>query len=1391
MVLTRILRIRFFLVFFLTLSTGASSLFAAFNESEYLLLMLSDAYESGDYKVGLSRSRDLFYAIEKEEGRSVTVGHVHAWKALLYFSLSEFDNYATELKTADAILHGKSKKTTECQQAFLTLAKAHAINGNYKDAVEILKDNRPNVDSTSLLNYEYEYSDILYLSKMGFLVESEKRADACYKDIKAKSDTSARISILRQNVFLTHFDILYELGDYLRCFQLIKNNQLWFENHFKFKHGAIAELHLRHARLLAHKNDVKQANVYYRKAFNSGIRYYHLSAPFFTVLQHERIENLKANGQHAEADYWLNDLDVRILSYYGRQSLSFLNHKLYEVEYEYKNGNWKSAQSAFMPLLSRSENLPAHNIGLIRINEIKYKIEQELANAVQAEKTLEKLLVLVKEKYGEPSPYYHAYLLDRYIFQYTYTNQISGIDSSFKSSLFQVIKPHLTVFNELYIPRAFALVTLYNLNEEYDKAEENIALFKEEAKEKSKLLEAEALALYGETERLRGNYVTSQDYFVKSIWLLKSAERKDEKIVSTLVYRKEAELFKETGDYPKAETAYSNADKVFGDQLINNYKTSVKDNAWLKIYRGNYQKTAKELKEEWHNNELKVGDTHYSNIKFLLYLSEIDMQLGEFITSEEYILKAQEITQEVFGPQSEQNAKVLQMQKKLYESIGDFQKSEAYAFQSLTILQGKFGENHVKTAIPKSEYVLSVGLNHKELQDTVRRDGAKLLKQKCDGLLQEAASVVQSEFGTDNPLYATVKENSGKFKLLTLELDAARNDISTTRAIWNKLLGEPNFHSAQMDYILGEIAYYNKEYTVALQHFLKSKSAYEDIFGSDHPDYVASLAMASRMYYILGNTKESVETSQEVVEKSLQYIHTIFPILSERGKTNYWMKVKEHFEFFNTLAFRFNKEYPNLIGEAFNINLQTKSILLNSSLKTKNLIIQSGDSVLVATYDLWMDKKQAYISALSMGANERKKEDIELNLLQEELESLEKYLGRQSIGFDSVKTKSSDLEWEDLASILNKDDQVVEIVAFRYFDKEFTDSIWYAVMEVDNNTRGNPKFELINNGNFLHEEGIAYYRNCLGFNVPDNKSYETFWQPIEQLITKNGRVFISFDGVYNCLNLETILLPEGSLVVDDYKISIIGTSRDLLKNRIANTKSVGKRGFFLGNPSFYSASYTGRKTWGQLPGTEKEVQQLSASLRKKRWSLELYEQETATESVVKKTKSPRVFHVATHGYYIKEEAQNNIQNLVTKSSTNPLLRSGLLLKNGGEIYEGSKAYEFNRADGILTAYEVMNLDLNNTDLVVLSACETGLGDIELGEGVFGLQRAFAVAGAKSTIMSLFKVSDEVTTELMANFYNYWSKNLSKTEAFLAAKKDIMEKYDNNMYWGAFVIVGTE
>jgi len=183
---------------------------------------------------------------------------------------------------------------------------------------------------------------------------------------------------------------------------------------------------------------------------------------------------------------------------------------------------------------------------------------------------------------------------------------------------------------------------------------------------------------------------------------------------------------------------------------------------------------------------------------------------------------------------------------------------------------------------------------------------------------------------------------------------------------------------------------------------------------------------------------------------------------------------------------------------------------------------------------------------------------------------------------------------------------------------------------------------------------------------------------------------------------------------------------------------------------------------------------------------------TADEDSIKAVRQPKVLHIATHGFFKEDFSKDELVGLTASENEftqNPLLRSGLLLKGAGDVLKSSSILDINSEKGVLTAYEAMNMNLDNTELVVLSACETGLGEIQIGEGVFGLQRSFLVAGANTVVMSLFKVNDEVTQKLMTRFYERWLLTGDKRKSFSEAKKEIKKVYPQPIYWGSFVMTG--
>lgn len=218
-------------------------------------------------------------------------------------------------------------------------------------------------------------------------------------------------------------------------------------------------------------------------------------------------------------------------------------------------------------------------------------------------------------------------------------------------------------------------------------------------------------------------------------------------------------------------------------------------------------------------------------------------------------------------------------------------------------------------------------------------------------------------------------------------------------------------------------------------------------------------------------------------------------------------------------------------------------------------------------------------------------------------------------------------------------------------------------------------------------------------------------------------------------------------MLDELHILNVSSLRSLVETHSSTPGS--KTAFLLGNPLYGSVNID------QLPGTGKEIDNISAILTSSGYKSTLHQTANATEKAIKEVKSPKLMHIATHGFFVKDVRANNNKVFsvpLNNINENVLLRSGLMLANAGKIdVDGSGN------NGILTAYEAMNLDLTNTDLVVLSACETGLGDIMSGEGVYGLQRSFEVAGAKAVIMSLWKVDDDATQLLMTSFYKHLYK----------------------------------
>jgi CHAT domain-containing protein/Flp pilus assembly protein TadD len=371
--------------------------------------------------------------------------------------------------------------------------------------------------------------------------------------------------------------------------------------------------------------------------------------------------------------------------------------------------------------------------------------------------------------------------------------------------------------------------------------------------------------------------------------------------------------------------------------------------------------------------------------------------------------------------------------------------------------------------------------------------------------------------------------------------------------------------------------------------------------------------------------------------------------------------------------------------------------------------------------------------------------------------------------------------------------------------------------------------------------------------------YDVFWKPLQPALAGAKRIYLSPDGALNQISFAAVPDSDGKLLIERYDLRIVNSTKDLLREkRAASTNSavlIGNPVFDLApskqreaelalqkntpttatagasataTPSDPSASTSATASASAstpasanalapligvrgglsrdfrggaleaLPATQIELQSIDSLLEKQNWRVQLFTEQNALKDSVKRVQRPRVLHIATHGFF-EPDQDVNLSDRAGSNSTpagleDPMLRSGLFFAGANRTLAGEPTPP-GLDDGILTAYEATGLNLQGTELVVLSACETGLGEVSAGEGVFGLRRALQVAGADSVLLSMWSVPDKETQELMTLFYSNWLSGKDKPTALrdaqLELRKTVTARYgkDSPFYWGAFVLVG--
>lgn len=800
---------------------------------------------------------------------------------------------------------------------------------------------------------------------------------------------------------------------------------------------------------------------------------------------------------------------------------------------------------------------------------------------------------------------------------------------------------------------------------------------------------------------------------------------------------------------------------------------------------GKYKHAEELLVEGISTRESILGLQHFSLIRSYNFLGNLYLVEGKMIEAEKALTKSSDIAREQLSDTSSAYIKSLVSLAEFYRILGDYEKSESLLMTAENTLSRRYGYQHIDLA--------EVLIKRSELMLSSDDDPDVILS-----ILGRAGEIVKLNVGDQHPRYAEINELKGMAYIKQEKYESALVHFEAANYVYLATYGENHVKTARNRAMVAQLHYSKRTYDQAIKYYDLAMKTYGYIFDKKHPEYVRMLGKLGMSYYASKQYDKAADALIRSTNSYIQYIDEYFPYLSENERTVYWNNIKMDFEIFNSLVAEYHEQDSRLIEQMYNNQLAVKAILLNSSIQLKKRVYNYGDEETIKKYQIWLAKREEYARYLGLSREKMDSIDVNLERMNLEINRLEKDLS------ESTKDFARDYEqelytWKDVRSVLLDNDVAVEMIRISHFDHTLTDSILYAALVVTKESKGNPAIVLLRNGSELEGRDFKFFRNGIKYKTIDEVSYNKYWARIESEFGLRTNIFISPDGVYNQINPETFYRANYGYLINEYRFNSIYNTKDLVIAKIESLyKTTSTDAVLIGNPSF--GNYSGEQAISSvepLPGSEKEVQEVGNLLASNNWSVREITGDQAGEDEIKRVESPRILHLATHGFFMEDEqfGGSGSDKIITEfdrdKPDNMMLKSGLLLAGADSLLIKAQddINELNSSSGVLTAYEAVHLNLDRTELVILSACETGRGEISAGQGVYGLQRSFSVAGARNVIMSLFKVDDSVTQELLSDFYKRWINGTEKRTAFLEAKKAIKERYPEPIFWGSFVMIG--
>ena len=905
------------------------------------------------------------------------------------------------------------------------------------------------------------------------------------------------------------------------------------------------------------------------------------------------------------------------------------------------------------------------------------------------------------------------------------------------------------------------------------------------------------------------------------------------------------------GDYDNALKYYNASLRVKEEILGSNHPDCIptlNNIGHIYLYRGDYLIALKYYNRAFDINKMIYGEEHPNFASSLSNIASVYTEMADYNTALKYYNKALLINKNVFGEEHLNYAINLNDIANLYCYCGNYDNALKYNLQSINILKNIIGEEHPYYA----SFLNSLGIIYSEIYDydkalecyfkvtdIIKKNFGdknpnyaislnnigyiyKKMHNSHEALnyFRQAKDIFKECFGENHPNYATSLNNIGSVYSDLGDDETALKYFFQSLNIKDKILGKDHFDYALSLYNIGLIYSNMKDYEKSLEYYLASENTYKRTIGENHPYYANCLNNISETYY---HMKQYVQISHYATRAMSIYKKDLinnFSFLTTEGREHFWNEDNNNKIFFSELgkwAFTALND-SSLNSIAYDAELITKGLLLTSEIEFTKIIKESGDSTLLQDFEemrllrLQLDKQYEKTIA---------ERTLNCDSLENIADNLEKKLVANCKAYGDF-TRSIALEWQDVQKNLNETDIAIEFTNFEIKK----DSSFYVALVLRKGWDA-PKIIPLTSADKLLNLKIGFSKNITlrtALNSTQSSSKHTLhknsiyrsqdladliWKPLEKELVGVKDIYFAPCGILHQIGIEYLSINDSVRMYDKYSIHRVSSTRQLaIENINTHFKSIVLFGGIpydslqmLNQSNLLALRGTEDESneleWNYLQGSQTEIEGIYNCLQKNNMEISIKEGYLATEEAFKNLDGTKkdIIHIATHGFFFTENKAKKYYYFARNPFImleNALNRSGMLFANANYAWSSDTNLYEEENDGTLTGSEICKIDLRGTQLVVLSACQTGLGEIS-NEGVFGLQRAFKKAGVKTIIMSFWEVSDAATQILMNQFYSNIVKGMSKQEAFTVAQNTLKNTsgFNDPYYWAAFVMLDGE